>query len=214
VIFQLAGELLPSAATGLVMAAIMAAIMSTADSLLLQTGTIAARDLYERFIDSEASEQQMVWVSRILVIIIALIGYFVALVEPPSVFNVVIFATSVLGSAFLPAYICAVWWKKANTPGALSSIIMGALVAFCWEYFDITSITTIAPMLAGIVSSTATMVIVSLITQSKYPVPNYVTEMIEESADVRAIPKDMKVLPDNAITTQVWEIKKFLRSNK
>ena len=58
------------------------------------------------------------------------------------------------------------------------------------------------------------MVIVSLITQSKYPVPNYVTEMIEESADVRVIPKDMKVLPDNAIATQAWEIKKFLRSNK
>ena len=69
-------------------------------------------------------------------------------------------------------------------------------------------------MLAGIVSSTATMVIVSLITQSKYPVPNYVTEMIEESADVRVISKDMKVLPDNAITTQAWEIKKFMRSNK
>ena len=214
VIFQLAGELLPSAATGLVMAAIMAAIMSTADSLLLQTGTIASRDLYQRFIDSEASEQQMVWVSRGLVILIALIGYFVALVEPPSVFNVVIFATSVLGSAFLPAYVCAVWWKKANTPGALTSIIIGALVSFCWEYFDITSITTVAPMLAGIVSSTLTMIVVSLITQSRYPVPNYVKDMIEESSNIRLIPKDMELLPDNAIATQAWEVKKYMRSNK
>ena len=196
------------------MAALMAAIMSTADSLLLQTGTIASRDLYQRFIDSEASEQQMVWVSRGLVILIALIGYFVALVEPPSVFNVVIFATSVLGSAFLPAYVCAVWWKKANTPGALTSIIIGALVSFCWEYFDITSITTVAPMLAGIVSSALTMIIVSLITQSRYPVPNYVKDMIEESSNIRLIPKDMELLPDNAIATQAWEVKKYMRSNK
>ena len=48
-IFQVAGTLLPAAVTGLVMAAIMAAIMSTADSLLLQTGSIASRDLFERF---------------------------------------------------------------------------------------------------------------------------------------------------------------------
>ena len=115
-IFEVAGKLLPSAATGLVMAAIMAAIMSTADSLLLQTGTIAARDLYERFLNPSASEKQMVIVSRALVLIIAFIGYFVALVEPPSVFNVVIFATSVLGSAFLPAYVCAVWWRKQIHP--------------------------------------------------------------------------------------------------
>jgi len=50
-IFEVAGQLLPTAVTGLVMAAIMAAIMSTADSLLLQTGSIASRDLYQRFIN-------------------------------------------------------------------------------------------------------------------------------------------------------------------
>ena len=115
-IFEVAGLLLPAAVTGLVMAAIMAAIMSTADSLLLQTGSIASRDLYERFINPKATERQMVMVSRSLVLAIAVIGYVVALYEPPTVFTIVIFATSVLGSAFLPAYFCAVWWKKANTP--------------------------------------------------------------------------------------------------
>ncbi|MDX1508273.1 MAG: sodium/proline symporter, partial [Woeseiaceae bacterium] len=112
-IFEAAGTLLPAAVTGLVMAAIMAAIMSTADSLLLQTGSIASRDLYERFMMPGASERQMVWVSRGLVLAIAVIGYVVALVEPPTVFDIVIFATSVLGSAFLPAFVCAVWWRRA-----------------------------------------------------------------------------------------------------
>ena len=67
-IFEVAQTLLPPAVTGLVMAAIMAAIMSTADSLLLQTGSIASRDLYERFINPRASEQQMLWVSRACVL--------------------------------------------------------------------------------------------------------------------------------------------------
>jgi hypothetical protein len=120
-IFQVAGQLLPAAVTGLVMAAIMAAIMSTADSLLLQTGSIASRDIYERFINPGASERQMVMVSRGLVVAVALVGYVVALVEPPTVFSIVIFATSVLGSAFLPAYVCAVWWKKARQYDTVAS---------------------------------------------------------------------------------------------
>ena len=122
-IFEVARKLLPAAVTGIVMAAIMAAIMSTADSLLLQTGSIAARDLYERFINPRASQRQMVWVARMMVLAIGLFGYIVALVEPPTVFGIVVFVTSVLGSAFLPAYVCAVWWKRANAPGALASMV-------------------------------------------------------------------------------------------
>ena len=211
-IFQVAGKLLPAAATGLVMAAIMAAIMSTADSLLLQTGTIAARDLYERFVNPEASEKQMVMVSRGLVLVIACIGYFIALVEPPSVFNVVIFATSVLGSAFLPAYVCAVWWKKANTPGALASIIVGASTAFFWEFLEIAALTTIAPMVAGVFSSTLTMILVSLITQNKYPVPIDILKLMEESAKIRPIPKN--TIPDSksTLSNEAIEIENFLRN--
>jgi sodium/proline symporter len=188
-IFQVAGQLLPAAVTGLVMAAIMAAIMSTADSLLLQTGSIASRDLYERFINPRASERQMVMVSRGLVLAVAVIGYVVALVEPPTVFSIVIFATSVLGSAFLPAYVCAVWWKKANTPGALASMIVGASVAFIWEYAGLVSTTQIHPMVTGVVSSTITMIVVSLATQKSSPVPPHVLEMMNVTAEVGPIPE-------------------------
>lgn len=203
-IFEVAGKLLPAAVTGLVMAAIMAAIMSTADSLLLQTGSIASRDLYERFINPQASERQMVMVSRGLVLAIAVIGYGIALYEPPTVFSIVIFATSVLGSAFLPAYVCAVWWKKANTPGALASMVVGAAVAFVWEYGGYVESTQIAPMLAGVVSSTTTMIFVSLLTQKIVPVPSYVHEVMDEAAVVGPIPSrllasaDMTLAPEAA----------------
>ncbi len=187
-IFQVAGLLLPAAVTGLVMAAIMAAIMSTADSLLLQTGSIASRDIYERFINPVASEKQMVMVSRGLVLAVALVGYVIALVEPPTVFSIVIFATSVLGSAFLPAYVCAVWWRKANTPGALASMIVGASVAFVWEYAGLVSTTQLHPMLTGVVSSTITMVVVSLATQKSSPVPAHILDAMDVSSQVGPIP--------------------------
>ncbi len=181
-IFQVAQKLLPAAATGIVMAAIMAAIMSTADSLLLQTGSIAARDLYERFINPNASERQMVWVSRLLVLAIGVVGYLVALIQPPTVFGIVVFVTSVLGSAFLPAYVCAVWWRRANTPGALASMLAGAGTAFLWQLAGLEAATGVHAMLAGLLSSSGIMIVVSLATQRIAPTPSRVIELMNQAA--------------------------------
>ena len=190
-IMRLAENLLPAAVMGVVMAAIMAAIMSTADSLLLQTGSIASRDLYERFINPGASERQMVWVSRGLVFSIGAVGYFVALADPPSVFSIVVFATSVLGSAFLPAYVCAVLWRKANTPAAIASMVTGATLAFFWEFVGLVEITGLPQMLAGVVGSTTVMITVSLATQRTSPVPEHVTAAMDEAARVGPIPPSL-----------------------
>jgi len=190
-ILRLAETLLPAAVTGIVLAAIMAAIMSTADSLLLQTGSVASRDLYQRFINPNASQQQMVWVSRGLVFGIGVVGYFIALIEPPTVFSIVVFATSVLGSAFLPAYVCAVWWRKANTPGALASIVTGATIAFIWEPVGLAAISGLHPMLAGVMASTAVMISVSLATQTRSPVPESVLAAIDEAARIGPVRTEM-----------------------
>ncbi len=188
-IFQVAVKLLPAAATGIVMAAIMAAIMSTADSLLLQTGSIAARDLYQRFINPNASERQMVWVSRLMVLAIGGIGYFIALIEPPTVFGIVVFVTSVLGSAFLPAYVCAVWWRQANAPGALASMVAGAGVAFLWQSAGLDAATGLHAMLAGLGSSTMMMIVVSLATRKTAPAPPRILELMTEAARLAATPE-------------------------
>lgn len=209
-IFEVAGKLLPAAVTGLVMAAIMAAIMSTADSLLLQTGSIASRDIYERFINPAASEKQMVWVSRGLVLAIAVIGYVVALVEPPSVFSIVIFATSVLGSAFLPAYVCAVWWPRANVAGALASMVVGAAVAFVWEFAGLVPVTQMHPMLVGVVSSSVTMVVVSLATQKSFPVPQAVLELMNEGASIGPIPDHLMAAADMNLTREAAAVRNAL----
>ena len=212
-IFEVANNLLPAAVTGLVMAAIMAAIMSTADSLLLQTGSIASRDLYERFINPNASDKQMVMVSRGLVLAVAVIGYAVALAEPPTVFSIVIFATSVLGSAFLPAYICAVWWRKANTPGALSSMIVGALVAFTWEYASLVETTQLHPMLTGLLSSATMMIVVSLATQKTSPVPDDILHAMDVAAAVGPLPASDAPDTSSGISAEAAAIERALRNN-
>ena len=205
-IFTLAGELLPAAVTGIVMAAIMAAIMSTADSILLQVGTIASRDIYQRFIHPKADDKEMVYVSRVLIVLIGIIGYIVAVISPPGVFAIVIFTTSVLGSAFLPAYVCAVWWKKANTPGAIASMVGGALVAYLSEITGF----VLPPMVAGLVASWILMILVSLATQKSNPVPEYIHKAMDLTAEVGPIPKGILTSAEFDLSPEAMAVRRKL----
>lgn len=209
-IFTLAGKLLPAAVTGIVMAAIMAAIMSTADSILLQVGTIASRDIYQRFIHPKADDKAMVLVSRILILVLGIVGFIVAVVSPPGVFAIVVFTTSVLGSAFLPAYVCAVWWKKANTPGAISSMVGGALSAYLAE---ITSF-VLPPMVAGVLISFILMILVSLATQKTHPVPGYILKAMDMTAEVGPIPKGILTSAEFDLSPEAMAVRRKLDKDK
>ena len=213
-IFNVAHALLPTAVTGLLMAAIMAAIMSTADSLLLQTGSIASRDLYQRFIRPTATEKEMVVVSRALVLAIGAAGYVVAVMQPPTVFAIVIFATSVLGSAFAPAFICAVWWKRANTPGAIASMLAGATTCIAWELGDLAVVTTLHSMFAGLCASTAAILAVSLATRNVAPIPAHVAAAVDEALAIRPLPAGMQGKPAFAFSPETAEIAAELATNR
>ena len=201
-IFEVADAVLPTFAVGIVMAAIMAAIMSTADALLLQAGTIASQDLYARFLNKKMTDGQMVWVSRITVLLLAVVGYAIAAFEPPAVAAVVIFSTTVLGSAFVPAYVCAVWWKKANTVGAISSMIAGTVVSVLWQVSGLPDTIGIDPMVTGIIASTAAMIIGSLASQNSHPVPERIVRALEETAKVGPIPAKLLLGQDQTLAGQ------------
>lgn len=190
-IFTTAEMLLPTVALGLVMAGIMAAIMSTVSSLLLQAGSIAARDIYQRFINPKMNDRQMVWVSRFIVLAVAVGGYVVAAFEPPAVFDLVVFATAILGSAFAPAYIAAVWWPKANAVGAVASIVTGATVTTLWEVMDLAGGTGFGSTLVGLVCSTLAIYLGSVLTQRSHPVPEYIREVFEETRRFGPIPPEL-----------------------
>jgi len=176
----------------------------------LQTGSIASRDLYERFINPKASDREMVMVSRGLVFAIGVAGYVIALVQPPAVFDVVIFATSILSSAFAPAFVCAVWWKKANTPGAIASMVTGASTSFVWEVGNLADATTLAPVTVGLLASTLIIIVVSLATQSISPVPGHIVAVLEETAKVGPIPKHLLSASDFALSPEAEQIESIL----
>lgn len=202
-IFEVAYRVLPSFAVGIVMAAIMAAIMSTADALLLQAGTMASQDLFARFVNRRMDSRQMVWVARIMVIILAVVGYAVAVAEPPTVFTIVVFATSVLGSAFVPAYVCAVWWRKANSVGAIGSMLAGTAGCVTWQAAGLADSTGIDPLVIGLLLATIAMVAGSLLTQHRFPVPEHVLEAVDSAARVGAAPAGLAVGAQPALVDQM-----------
>lgn len=168
-IFAVAQKVLPGCAVGIVMAAVMAAIMSTADALLLQASTIVARDLLP-----------CGGAARWTVLVLATAGIAVALWQPPTVLSLITFAATVLGSAFAPSYICAVWWPKANKAGALTSMLTGAVVSVGWKALGLDAATGWDAMVAGIGSSTLAMVVGTLTTQRRYPVPARIQAALRE----------------------------------
>ena len=200
-IFEVAQVVLPPFAVGLVMAAIMAAIMSTADSILLQAGTIASQDLGGTLIKN-LSEKAAVNISRIVIFVIAIIGLILAMWQPPGVFDLVVFATATMGSAFVPAYVCAVWWKKANTPGAIISMLAGAVGAVGAQIFDTSGMWGMDPMMVGIIASVLGIVIGSLATQKSHPVPPAVLAAVEETMRVAPIPKHLVIGEDATLSAQ------------
>lgn len=201
-IFEVADTVLPAFALGVVMAAIMAAIMSTADALLLQAGTIASQDLWGRFRKKTMDERTSVTISRVTVLAIAVIGLILAIAQPPGVFDIVVFATGVLGAAFVPVYVCAVWWKKANTPGALASMVVGTVAAVTAELTGSSDGIGFDPMGIGITCSVVAIVVVSLLTQHSHPVPEHVLRAVEETAQVRPVSARLAAGEDPSLSTQ------------
>ena len=115
VVLMLAYKLLPGVLAAIVLVAIMSAIMSTADAQLMLMGTMLGRDVYQRYINKEASDKQLMSVSRICILVVGVVSIIIALLRPPGVFSLVVFSFSTLGSSFLPSYVGAVWWKRGNT---------------------------------------------------------------------------------------------------
>lgn len=159
VIPELAYTFFPGIFAALLLSAVMAAIMSTSDSLLMQAGTILSRDVYQRFINKKADQRQMVLVSRLLILIGGIVGIIVAVYEPPSVFALVIFAFGTLGNSFLVPYVASVYWKKANGTGALFAMIGGAVTNILWTSLNWEAVTAVHPFLAGLIISFLGMVI-------------------------------------------------------
>lgn len=159
VIPMLARAMYPGVVAGVVLTAIMSAIMSTVASLLLLIGTIVSIDFYKRWFRPNAPDSRVVLISRITIIVTGIIGITVAIFNPPGIFNLVVDTFSFMSCAFLPSYICAVWWKKANATGSLISMIVGGATVQIWSIGGLDVVTGFHQFFAGVILSSIAMYI-------------------------------------------------------
>ena len=161
----LAQKLFPGFLAGLLLSAIVAAAMSTADSQLLVASSSFTSDIYKPVFRKNASDKEVLWVGRIVVLIIAVIAYFIASSKSEgaaSIMTLVDNAWGGFGSAFGPVIILSLFWKRFTYKGAIAGVVGGAVVDVLWMNF-LTESTGIYELLPGFIAGALCAVIVSLI---------------------------------------------------
>jgi sodium/proline symporter len=129
----LVGLLFHPLIAGILLAAILAAIMSSADSQLLVSSSAFTEDLYKTLFRHTVSEQELVWVGRIMVAVVALLACLLALNPDSKVLDLVAYAWAGFGAAFGPALILSLYWPRMNRVGALAGIISGGTGVVVWK---------------------------------------------------------------------------------
>lgn len=189
---ELARDVFPSFIAGLLLAAIIAASMSTADSQLLVAASSFSSDLYKPIIRKNASNREMLWVSRIIVLVIAVVAYFIASSEgeaAQAIMNLVSNAWGIFGAAFGPAVLLSLFWKRFTYKGAVAGIVVGALVDMLWLWLPVsggaalTAVTGVYEIIPGFILGGLAAIAVTLLDKK----PSAEVEAIFERATDNSI---------------------------
>ncbi|WP_073375379.1 sodium/proline symporter PutP [Nocardiopsis flavescens] len=121
---------------GLLLAAILAAVMSTADSQLLVASSALTEDGYRAFVDRDAAPGTLLWISRITVVAVALGAAGIALWGNQSVMDLVGYAWAGFGAGFGPILLLSVFWKRMTWASALAGMVAGGTTAILWDILD------------------------------------------------------------------------------
>ena len=173
---------------GIFLCGVLAAIMSTADSQLLVTASSVAEDIYKGVIKKNAKEEnegKVLMISRVTVVVVAILAYLIALNPNNSIMTLVSDAWAGLGSAFGPIVLLSLFWKRTNFQGAVAGIVSGAVAVLVWDYIPFVSGQTLGvatglySLVVGFGLSIICIVVVSLLT------PPPTEEMLREFEDVK-----------------------------
>jgi cation/acetate symporter len=161
---------LPFVITGLVMAGGLAAALSTADGLLLTIANAISHDLYYNVINPKASLLRRLTITKVLLIVTALIAAYVATFRLAIIVELVAWAFSLAAASFFPALVMGIWWKRANKAGALAGMVVGLGVTLFYmvgsRFYGMTwfGTATVASGVFGIPLGFLTIWVVSLFT--------------------------------------------------
>ncbi|MBE8595286.1 sodium/proline symporter PutP [Xenorhabdus sp. BG5] len=146
--------------TGILLSAVLAAVMSTLSCQLLVCSSALTEDFYKAFIRTKASQKELVWVGRIMVLLVAIIAIMLATNPNNKVLALVSNAWAGFGAAFGPVVLISVLWKRMTRNGALAGMLVGAITVLVWMEYRWFSLYEIIP---GFIFATIAIIVVSLL---------------------------------------------------
>ncbi len=164
----LATTLFPALIAGVLISGILASTMSTSDSQLLAAASAVSKNFFHGLIKKNASDKQILVVSKITVVVAALIGIFFALDEKSTVFGIVSYAWAGFGATFGPVVLLSLFWKRMNKWGALAGMLSGAATVIVWKEVlsKMGGVFAIYELLPGFIAALIFIVVISLITRA------------------------------------------------
>lgn len=149
---------------GLLMTAILAAIMSTASSQLLVAASSVSTDIYATLFKKDINDPKIVWISRITVIVVSVIAIVMAINPDSSVFGLVSVAWGGFGSAFGPLILFSLFWRRMTLPGAIAGMVAGGVSDIIWSLMD-GGIWDVYEIIPGFIIGSLAIIIFSMMTK-------------------------------------------------
>ena len=170
VFIVLSRHLLPPLLAGLVMAGILAATISSSDSYLLIAASAVSLNIFKGILKKDASDKQVMTMSRIILLLIAVVGVIIAMDENSVIFTIVSFAWAGFGAVFGPIMLFSLFWKRTTQAGAIAGMVTGGVMVFLWKLAlkPLGGVFGIYELFPAFVLSCLVILVVSLLT----PVPS------------------------------------------
>lgn len=165
---------------GVLLSAILAAVMSTLSAQLLICSSAITEDLYKGILRPKAGDKELVWLGRAMVLAVALLAIYIAQDPKSEVLGLVSNAWAGFGSTFGPVVLLSVLWKRMNGFGAIAGMLVGASIVYFWQ--DITlalALPELYAMIPGFILATLSIIVVSLLT----PAPSQSVQQTFEQAE-------------------------------
>lgn len=136
--------------------------MSTADSQLLVSASALSEDFYKAFLRPKASGKELLWISRLTVVLVSIIAYVLALNPESSILDLVAYAWAGFGAVFGPTIILSLFWKRMTGRGALAGMITGGIIVILWKNLQ-GGIFELYEIVPGFICSVIAIVVFSLL---------------------------------------------------
>lgn len=161
--------IISSIIAGCILAGILAATMSTADSQLLTAASAFSENILQNVFGFKLTQKQNVFAARLTIVVIAVIAIFLAANPESNVFQIVSFAWAGFGATFGPVMFCALFWERSNQYGIIAGLLTGSLTVFMWKFFvrPLGGIFDVYELLPAFLFAFVSIVLVSFFTSSK-----------------------------------------------